>query len=481
MSEPVPPAPANSSPNRSLLTETAPEDRVPVAQKLAIAAGEISSIGRQSVDNLALPFYNVCLGVSPVLVTAVLSIARLLDAFTDPLAGSISDNTQTRWGRRKPFLLVASIVCGLTLPLVWMPSRGWTEIQSFAYFFVTLLLYFGVYSFFNVPLIALALEATPDYKERTRVVAYKGLVVQCMGLLGSWLFAITQLGFFRDTIHGARWIGLGMGLLVMVTGLIPVILVREGYRKITVTKKRMPFWQGIRVTFMNRSFVLLSAIAMGAKMSGPLVQALGLYILIYYVYGGDTKAAAKAAGLFGTVLQLTTIACIPLVTYLANRWGKIRALEICLWILIVGSISKWITYKPENPYYILVTAVLIAPGQAAFFAIIRSIVADICDADELQTGMRREGMYGAMHSWIEKALGSLAVLLTGTVIVLVGFHQEAGAHQAPHALTMMRAAFVFIPVVAVSLALVALRYFPLTPARTFEIRQELERRRGKTR
>ena len=481
MSEQVPPPPANPPPTRTLLTETTAEDRVPVPQKLAIAAGEISSIGRQSVDHLALPFYNVALGVSPVLVTAVLSIARLLDAFTDPLAGSISDNAHTRWGRRKPFLLVAAIICGLTLPLVWMPGRNWSELQYFGYFFATLLLYFGVYSFFNVPLIALALEATPDYKERTRVVAYKGLVVQGIGLLGSWLFAITQLDFFRDTIHGARWIGLGMGLLVMTTGLIPVMLVREGYRKISVAKKRMPFMQGVRITFMNRSFVLLGVIAMGAKMSGPLVQALGLYILIYYVHGGDMKTAAKTAGIFGTVLQLTTIACIPLVTYLANRLGKIRALEICLWILIAGSFSKWFTYQPEHPYFIVVTAVMIAPGQAAFFAIIRSIIADICDADELQTGMRREGMYGAMHSWIEKALGSLAVLLTGTVIVLVGFHQEAGANQTPHAIFMMRASFVIIPVVAVSLALVALRYFPLTPARTFEIRQELEKRRGTNR
>jgi GPH family glycoside/pentoside/hexuronide:cation symporter len=84
-----------------------------------------------------------------------------------------------------------------------------------------------------------------------------------------------------------------------------------------------------------------------------------------------------------------------------------------------------------------------------------------------------------MHSWIDKAMGSLAIILTGTVLVVVGFHQEAGVAQPPHTLVLMRAAFVGIPITGVSLALFVLRRFPLTPARVFEIRQELERRRGR--
>src|SRR5690242_17284199 len=95
------------------------EDRVPFLQKLAIGFGETASIGRQSIDQLALPVYNIMLGVSPLLVTMVVSAMRFIDALTDPLAGSLSDNSRSRFGRRKPFLIAASIACALTLPLVW--------------------------------------------------------------------------------------------------------------------------------------------------------------------------------------------------------------------------------------------------------------------------------------------------------------------------------------------------------------------------
>src|SRR5437762_7902636 len=94
-----------------------PEGRVPFVQKLAIGMGEMASIGRQSIDQLALPVYNIMLGVNPLLVTMAVSLVRFLDALTDPLAGSLSDNSRTRWGRRKPFLVVASFACAITLPL----------------------------------------------------------------------------------------------------------------------------------------------------------------------------------------------------------------------------------------------------------------------------------------------------------------------------------------------------------------------------
>ena len=136
---------------------TDPRDRVPVLQKLAIGAGEIPSIGRQGIEQLALPIYNMVLGVNPLLITFALSFVRFWDAIVNPIAGSLSDNTQSRFGRRKPFLFVAAIVCALTLPLVWMAPAGWSENGYFVYFFATLLIYFTANAFFDVPLMALAL------------------------------------------------------------------------------------------------------------------------------------------------------------------------------------------------------------------------------------------------------------------------------------------------------------------------------------
>jgi glycoside/pentoside/hexuronide:cation symporter, GPH family len=255
--------------------------------------------------------------------------------------------------------------------------------------------------------------------------------------------------------------------------------VREGYRRLSAAKKGLPLFQGIKATFVNRPFLLLCGIAAGNGICGNMVGALGLYITIYHIYHGDLKAAAWLGGVWGTVYQVSTILALPVVTWVSSRIGKTRALAICLGTLIIGSLSKWFTYQPDSPQMILVTAVLLGPGQTAFYTIIRSMIADICDYDELQTGLRREGMYASMQAWVDKAMGSLATVFSGLVLVLVGFDQAAGGNQNPDAIFYMRVAFVAIPVTGVTFALVMLKFFPLNEQRMREIRGELERRRGK--
>src|SRR3954468_6232167 len=226
------------NPNPTPAVPTCDKDgRLPFVQKLAIGMGEMASVGRQSIDHLALPVYNIMLGVSPLLVTMVVSMVRFLDALTDPLAGSLSDNSRSRWGRRKPFLVGASFACAITLPLVWWVPTGLSETGYFFYFFVTLAGFYISYSFFDVPLIGLALEATPDYHERTRVAAYKAFFAHGTGVLTAWLFALTQAKVFHSSLHGVRMVGLGMGVVMLFIGMIPVLLVREGYRKISIKKK----------------------------------------------------------------------------------------------------------------------------------------------------------------------------------------------------------------------------------------------------
>jgi len=486
-SSPPPPAQPNGDPAAAAgydnpepqrAPQTADADRVPMLQKLAIGVGEIPTIGRQSIDQLALPIYNITLGVSPVLVTVALSLTRLLDAFTDPLAGSLSDNTRSRFGRRKPYLFVATLVCAVTLPLIWAVGPGWSEGAYFAYFVATLFAFYIAYSFYNVPLFALALEATPDYHERTRVAAVKCCFSHTMGILGAWLFAITQLKTLGGTIHGARVVGILMGILVLAAGTIPVFFVREGYRHLALANKRLSLVRGIRETFLNKSFVVFALMATGNKLSGSVIQGMGIYIMLYHVYHGDLRAASILAGLWGTCYHLATIGTIPLVSWMSVRWGKLRALEVCLWIFVVGAASTWFTYRPGVPYLVLATALLLAPAQTAFYAILRSLVADICDDDELQTGLRREGMYASMDAWIEKAMASLGVILTGIVIASVGLDRGLGGHQLPLTILHLRLAYIFLPMGGVGLTLVALRYFPLTESRATAIRQELERRRG---
>ena len=163
---------------------------------------------------------------------------------------------------------------------------------------------------------------------------------------------------------------------------------------------------------------------------------------------------------------------------MSTRLGKVRAMRICLLTLLVGSASTWFTYHPRMPHLIVLTAILLGPGQTAFYTLIRSMLADVCDSDELTTGLRREGMYGSMQAWLDKAVGSIATILSGVTLVAIGFDQAKGGQQSADTIMWMRVAFTCLPVLGVLASLAMLSHFPLTTERAREIRRELEARRG---
>jgi GPH family glycoside/pentoside/hexuronide:cation symporter len=380
-------------------------------------------------------------------------------------------------------MLSAAVICGLVFPLIWFVPAGWSEIGYAGYLFAALLIYFSAYSFFNIPLIALAFEATPDYGERTSVQAYKAFFVHSMGIISGWLFVITQLNAFDGTMDGARVAGLAVGATIIVVGLVPTLAVREGFQEVArkeviVREKRLSFFQYIKLTLSNRPFLIICLIQICMGVSGAIVGSFGLYILIYHVYAGDKLAAGVLYGTWHTVFQAATIIIIPLITWCASRLGKIKSLRLFLMLLVLGSLSKWFVFNPDFPYLALLAVIALGPAQTAYYMIIRSIIADICDDDELSTGLRREGAYGAMYSWIGKVDGSLGIFIAGLVLVWIGFDASQGSVQDPNTVFYMRLAFSGFPMAGAILALTALKFFPLTEDRCRQIRLELESRRG---
>ncbi|MBE2213338.1 MAG: MFS transporter [Opitutaceae bacterium] len=178
MSEPASHSPAPSVPR----SQTAPEDKVPVIQKVAYGLGTTLDMwGNWLYPGLIWIVFNIALGVPPWLVSTALMLNRLFDAVSDPLFGWLSDNTRTRWGRRRPYILVGSIAAGICLPcLVWV-SPGWGSTTLFGtvipnyfwYMVVSSAIYITIVSCFNVPWQSLGAELTPDVHERTSVFTYK--------------------------------------------------------------------------------------------------------------------------------------------------------------------------------------------------------------------------------------------------------------------------------------------------------------------
>ncbi|MBF0198811.1 MAG: MFS transporter [Planctomycetes bacterium] len=200
---------------------------------------------------------------------------------------------------------------------------------------------------------------------------------------------------------------------------------------------------------------------------------------IYYVYGGNAQEASVMFGIVGTTFNIVNFMAIPLVCYLANKYGKRKVLIIILSMAAIGSLSKWVCYDPAMPYLQLIPAVLTAPGLGAVWGVAFAMIADVCDYDEFQHGSRREGMFGAVQNWANKLSVSISLLCAGLILQMTGFDASLDGPQSVDTITMMRALDSFVPAVAVGVACLLLSYYPLSTSKVHRIQAILRYRNAR--
>ena len=178
--------------------ETAPEDRIPFHHKLIYGSGAfVNNLLADSIGRMVIVL-NLGLGMNPALVGLLAALPRLTDAITDPLMGYISDNTRSRWGRRRPYIFVGAIAVGVVFALLWQLPADRSESYYFSFFLVGSFIFYLAYTVFVTPWVALGYELTPDYHERTRLMGVQNFVGQSAYLVTPYLLAIMTSRRDRD-------------------------------------------------------------------------------------------------------------------------------------------------------------------------------------------------------------------------------------------------------------------------------------------
>jgi hypothetical protein len=252
-SEPAPETNPAGEPHEHTLGQTDAEDRVPVLKRVAYGMGNLADhIGTGTLIGNANPIFNVALGLDPRLIGLALAIMRLWDSFTDPLMGSISDNTRSSYGRRIPFIFIGAIGCGIAFPLVWMIPHGLSELSLFAWFLGFSMLFFTFQTMYTVPHTALGFELTPDIDERTRVMEMRAYLGKLATLFAPWAYAFTQMPIWGgDTLLGTRYMGLTYGLIILVIGIIPALSLKERFFRVSKQQRKITFLKSVSMTFRN--------------------------------------------------------------------------------------------------------------------------------------------------------------------------------------------------------------------------------------
>ncbi len=183
---------------------TAPQDRIPFRLKLVYGFGAFVNNLLAAASGGMMIVLNLGLGMNPALVGLLGAVPRLMDAYTDPIMGYISDNTESRWGRRRPYIFVGAVTVAIIFALLWQLPPDRSESFYFWYFLIGSLLFYLAYTVFATPWVALGYELTPDYHERTRVMAVQNFMGQLAYLVSPWFLWIMQHeGWFDDMVSGA--------------------------------------------------------------------------------------------------------------------------------------------------------------------------------------------------------------------------------------------------------------------------------------
>ncbi len=470
--------------------KTAEKDRVPFVQKAAFGAGHFVNNMLPGALGIFMFFLLTAFGMDPFLAGLLGGLPRIFDAITDPIMGFISDNTNSRFGRRRPYIFVGAILSGILFAVLWQLDAENSSMYNFWYFLILSMVYLIGNTIFSTPLIGLGYEMTSDYNERTRLMAFSQVVGQIAWMIVPWFWVlIANPNLFETQAEGVRKLSIIVGAICILLGVLPAIFCRgidsskiENRKEInfsTLTSNLTDLFKGIIDVFKNKPFVKLCAATFLVFNGFQMVASFSYFIILFYMFNGDYGLTGNWPAWFSTVSAFATaFLVIPIISWMAERWGKRRAFIISTAISIVGYALKWWGFNPANPWLIFMPIPLMSFGIGGLFTLMMSMTADVCDLDELNNGMpRKEGTFGAIYWWMVKLGQALALVLGGLVLKLVGFDQNL-AMQASETMTKLRMADIIIPAFTAGIAIWVMWNYSLTEERAREIKAILVERRG---
>jgi GPH family glycoside/pentoside/hexuronide:cation symporter len=471
--------------------DTPAEDRVPGREKLGLGIGRMIVEGTHGSQYVLVnPVYNMQMGMSTALLSVIDFIKRIFDAMIDPILGQFSDNFRSRWGRRLPLMAVALVPLSILFGALWWFPAGASEMGLFWHLLLVSLVFYTFHTLYAIPLSGLMLESTNDYHERSRVVGVSlafGFVIQ---IASQWLPKLTYtLGGINpetglpDTVKGVRIVALGCMAIFVLVGLIPLFLCKEHqYKRIAGRQKKIPILASLRAVWNDRQFMTVLWSRFIFCFCYSLVGIMGGYMNVYYVFHGDKQSAFTVLGYIGSSYHVCALlASLFLFPRLVRKIGKKTALQTAAIMLVVGCICKLFLYDlstPEFPWWQAIVLGINGVANAGFTLIPTAMIADLADEDEVATGNRREAVFGALLSWFEKAGNSVGGLISGFMLVWIGFNaQSNGGVQSLETLRLMKFTYFFFPALGAAVALLLIRRYTLTEARAYVVKDILTQRR----
>jgi glycoside/pentoside/hexuronide:cation symporter, GPH family len=463
--------------------------KVPFGQKVAFGLGMLAN----QMFPAALGIFMVVLvqdmGFPGWMWGILFFLPRVFDSITDPIMGFITDNTRSVWGRRRHYVFIGAIIMGISFVIMWQLYRENGVDYNFYYFLLWSFAFYLGLTIFSVPYVAMGYEMSDDFHERTNIMAVAQWIGQWAWVIAPWFWVVMyDKSWFENADTATRTLSIWVGVICMILAMIPAIFIKQKSTKdddslIPLSLKNVggglkEILNGFVDAFKIGPFRKLCISTFLIFNAFNTVAAFSFFIIVYHMFNGDAGAAGIWPTLFGSLGALvTTFAVIPTVAWMSKKMGKKNAFMLSQGISILGYIAFWFLFVPGKPYKFIFALPFFSFGIGSLFTLMMSMTADVCDLDELNTGKRREGIFGAIYWWMVKFGFAIAGLLSGAIMTLVGFVPNA-ATQPEGAVEGLRLFFSGVPIFGTVIAMFVMRTYDVTEEKAHEIRAAIEKKKA---
>jgi GPH family glycoside/pentoside/hexuronide:cation symporter len=435
----------------------------------------IGSLGVSLLFNtysaLLLFYLTNVVGLRMEVAGTLIVIAKVYDALINVPMGILSDNTKSRWGRRRPWFLLGAILCSTWFLVIFnTPAVGGDGASPalLAWVLGALLLYSTGYAIFNVPYLAMPAEMSSNYHERTAIMSYRVIFIQVGNFIAVGL-GPRLAQEFGGGLTGYSLVGSVLGLCTLVT-MVACFFGTARARQVQQTSVRYPAMDQLRSALRNRPFMLLAAFKFLILVSGATVFAT----LLFFVK--NVLKLEQGVMLWYTAAHgIAAFITVPLVWVpLSARFGKKNALLVATIGFLVTALT-WLLAQPGEPMaFFVLRAFLLGSFAAGKLLLGLTLLPDVMEYDYLKTGLRREGAYAGAYNVVEKAAYAISPLMMTVVLGLLGYQEsvnnEAVAQTASAVLGIYLSIAIIPAVCNLAAALVMLRY-DLTESRLKAMRE----------
>ncbi|WP_448660532.1 MFS transporter [Sphingomonas sp. CJ99] len=464
-----------------------PRRRVSTRTSTLYGAGAIAyGVKDFCFSTFLLLFYNQVLGLSAAQVGLVIGAALIIDAFVDPAIGFLSDRTRSRWGRRHPWMYGAALPIGLGWLMLWNPPE-WTGGALLGWLFVMAVVVRSAVSAYEVPSQALSPELTADYDDRTRIMAYRYV----FGWLGGLGMLILTYGVFLNGPDGVLdrqgYVGFSLAGAALIVGVILLSAIgthREIGRLSRPPAERQTlagYLGEIGASVRNRAFLIL----MGGGLFYFVAQGVS-FGLSNYLYVHVWRMAGADFTWLGLVLLAGAVAAFVIAPRLGRRLGKpVAAMTTMALTAVLNGLPYWLRLaglfpEPGDPMLMPVLfALYFINGATAVSStiLLASMLADVVEHSEADTGRRSEGLFFAGLFFVQKCTSGVGIAVVGAILSVIEFPTGAAPGTVPVAV-IDRLSFAFAAIY-LSLGLVAALFYRAFPFGRVEHEARLDRLAGR--